>query len=51
MRAQEEYIEWCGGYLPSASEEKAYTTGFNRAVELMELYLKERINENDADIS
>jgi hypothetical protein len=51
MRAEQEYIEWCAGYLPSVSEEKAYITGFNRAIELMELFLKEKENETSDSIS
>jgi hypothetical protein len=51
MRAEQEYIEWCAGYLPNASEEKAYITGFNRAIELMELFLKEKNDETNDSIS
>jgi hypothetical protein len=51
MKAEQEYMEWCGGYLPSIAEETAYVTGFNRAVELMELFLKEKKDETNADVS
>ena len=45
MKALEEYMKWCGGYSPSTEERKAYITGFNRAVALMELFLKEKQDE------
>ena len=45
MKAIEEYMKWCGGYSPSQAEREAYVTGFNRAVELMEKFLKEKENE------
>ena len=48
MRAIEEFNKWRATVLPSSiSEERAYTTGFNRAVELMEEYLKGKINERE----
>lgn len=46
MKAKEEFIKWRATVLPSIiSEERAYITGFNRAVELMELFLKEKQDE------
>lgn len=51
MRAEEEYMKWCDGYSPSTEERKAYITGFNRAVELMENFLKEKQNETSKRIS
>ena len=48
MKALEEFNRWRATVLPSSiSEERAYTTGFNRAVELMELFLKEKTNESE----
>jgi hypothetical protein len=52
MRAKAEYEKWCA--LERAWEEsrfgvmqeKAYTTGFNRAIQLMEAFLKEKEYEN-----
>jgi hypothetical protein len=52
MRAKAEYDKWCA--LERAWEEsrfgvmqeKAYTTGFNRAIQLMETFLKEKEYEN-----
>jgi hypothetical protein len=52
MRAKAEYDKWCA--LERAWEEsrfgvmqeKAYTTGFNRAIQLMETLLKEKEYEN-----
>ena len=51
MRAKEEYEKWCAlermweesrfGLV----QEKAYITGFNKAIELMEKFLKDRKNE------
>jgi hypothetical protein len=50
MKAKEEYIKWCyegcGGYHPSAEGEKAYITGFYRAIELMEQFLREKQDES-----
>jgi hypothetical protein len=51
MRAKEEYEKWCA--LERAWEEsrfgvmqeKAYTTGFNRAIQLMEQFLKDKKSE------
>jgi hypothetical protein len=50
MRAKEEYKIWlCEERILSADTmvELAYTTGFNRAVELMELFLKEKRDESE----
>lgn len=47
MRALEEYIKWCDGYSPTPEKRKAYTTGFNRAIELMEIFLKEKQDEDE----
>jgi hypothetical protein len=52
MRAKAEYDKWCA--LERAWEEsrfgvmqeKAYVTGFNRAIQLMETFLKEKEYEN-----
>jgi hypothetical protein len=52
MRAKTEYDKWCA--LERAWEEsrfgvmqeKAYVTGFNRAIQLMETFLKEKEYEN-----
>ena len=52
MRAKAEYDKWCA--LERAWEEsrfgvmqeKAYVTGFNRAIQLMEKFLKEKEYEN-----
>ena len=52
MRAKIEYGKWCA--LERAWEEsrfgvmqeKAYVTGFNRAIQLMEKFLKEKEYEN-----
>jgi len=51
MRAKIEYDKWCALERPhenrfGSEQQKAYTTGFNRAVELMELFLKEQQNES-----
>ena len=51
MRAKTEYDKWCA--LERAWEEsrfgvmqeKAYTTGFNRAIQLMEQFLKDKQSE------
>jgi len=54
MRAKTEYEIWLYEEKIMGAEkllEEAYTTGFNRAVELMELSLKEKQNENVASIS
>jgi hypothetical protein len=51
MKALEEYMKWCDGYSPSTEQRKAYITGFNRAVELIELFLKEKQNETNKCIS
>lgn len=45
MRAEQEYYAWCVIGSKSDKEKIAYITGFNRAVELMELHLKEKQNE------
>jgi predicted HTH domain antitoxin len=48
MRAKEEYKIWLYKEKITSADtmvELAYTTGFNRAVELMELSLKEQENE------
>ena len=48
MKALEEFNKWRATVLPSStSEERAYTTGFNRAVELMEEYLRDKLNERE----
>jgi len=52
MRAKVEYEKWCA--LERAWEEsrfgvmqeKAYVTGFNRAIQLMETFLREKEYEN-----
>jgi hypothetical protein len=57
MRAKVEYEKWCA--LERAweesrfgvMEEKAYTTGFNRAIQLMEKFLKEKQNETISEIT
>ena len=57
MRAKIEYEKWCA--LERAWEEsrfgvmqeKAYTTGFNRAIQLMEIFLKEKQHENITKIT
>jgi hypothetical protein len=57
MRAKAEYQKWCA--LERAweesrfgvMEEKAYTTGFNRAIQLMEKFLKEKQNETISEIT
>jgi hypothetical protein len=57
MRAKVEYQKWCA--LERAweesrfgvMEEKAYTTGFNRAIQLMEKLLKEKQNETISEIT
>jgi len=55
MRAKDEYEKWCyegcGGYLPSEEGRKSYTTGFNRAIELMETFLKEKEYETISEIT
>jgi predicted HTH domain antitoxin len=48
MRAKEEYQIWLYKEKIMSADtmvELAYTTGFNRAVELMEQFLKEKENE------
>lgn len=50
MRAKEEYEKWCALERPhenrfSHEQQKAYITGFNRAVQLMETFLKEKQDE------
>ena len=51
MRAMEEYSKWCALERQweesrfSPQQEKAYVTGFNRAIALMETLLKERQHE------
>jgi hypothetical protein len=51
MRAKEEYEKWCyegcGGYLPSEEGRKSYTTGFNRAIELMEELMRESLKDKE----
>ena len=51
MRAKEEYEKWCyegsGGYLPSEEGCKSYTTGFNRAIELMENLMRESLKDKE----
>jgi hypothetical protein len=51
MRAKEEYEKWCyegcGGYLPSEEGRKSYTTGFNRAIELMEDLMRESLKDKE----
>ena len=53
MRAEQEYMKWCGGYSMSAEERKAYVAGFKRAVELAEEILKrqgEDYENNDEEV-
>ena len=50
MRAKTEYEKWCALERPHENrfgheQEKAYITGFNRAIMLMEQFLKEKQNE------
>jgi predicted transcriptional regulator len=57
MRAKAEYDKWCA--LERAWEEsrfgvmqeKAYVTGFNRAIQLMEKFLREKEYENITKIT
>ena len=57
MRAKIEYGKWCA--LERAWEEsrfgvmqeKAYVTGFNRAIQLMETFLREKEYENITKIT
>jgi hypothetical protein len=57
MRAKTEYDKWCAleGEFDisrfSDEQEKAYTTGFNRAIKLMEKLLKEKQNETISEIT
>lgn len=51
MKALEEYMKWCDGYSPSQEVRESYVTGFNRAVELMEQFLKDKQNEAINSIS
>jgi hypothetical protein len=56
MRAKTEYDKWCALERQhenrfSHEQQKAYITGFNRAIELVELFLKEKQNETSASIS
>ena len=57
MRATEEYRKWCALERQweesrfSPQQEKAYVTGFNRAIALMETLLKERQHETITSIS
>ena len=51
MRAKNEYDKWCAlerlhESRFSPEQEEAYITGFNRAVQLMEQFLKEKENES-----
>jgi len=51
MRASKEFEDWIEGEKFVSSEgglEEAYTTGFNRAIALMEEFLKEKENEHTA---
>jgi hypothetical protein len=48
MRAEQEFNSWIEGEKFVSSEgglEEAYITGFNRAIELMEQFLKEKQDE------
>ena len=51
MRAKREYEMWCALERQyeksrfSPEQERAYITGFNRAIALMEQFLKEKENE------
>jgi hypothetical protein len=50
MRAKTEYNKWCALERPhenrfSPEQEKSYVTGFNRAITLMEQFLKEKEDE------
>jgi hypothetical protein len=50
MRAKEEYDKWCALERVhesrfSPEQEQAYTTGFNRAVQLIEEFLKDKQGE------
>ena len=53
MRSKEEYEKWCyegcGGYLHSAEGRKSYTTGFNRAIELMEELMRESLKDKESE--
>ena len=59
MRAKTEYEKWCalenmdGVSRPyyGVTQEKAYITGFNRAIALIENFLKEKQNETSKCIS
>lgn len=52
MRAKSEYNKWCALERQweesrfGTMQEKAYTTGFNRAIQLVEIYLEKKRNEN-----
>jgi hypothetical protein len=52
MRGKAEYDKWCAVERAweesrfGVMQEKAYTTGFNRAIQLMETFLKEKEYEN-----
>ena len=48
MRAKEEFKDWIESEKFVTSDgglEEAYTTGFNRAIELMEQFLKDKESE------
>jgi hypothetical protein len=50
MRAKAEYDKWCALERQyenrfSPEQQKAYITGFNKAIELMEQFLKEKQDE------
>jgi hypothetical protein len=50
MRAKKEFEDWIASEKFVTSDgglEEAYTTGFNRAIELMESSLKEQKNESE----
>lgn len=52
MRAIEEYRKWRPNYQDMSDDAGvAYITGFNRAVELMEIFLKEKEDEPSKSIT
>ena len=54
MRALQEFNSWIRGEKFVTAEgglEEAYTTGFNRAIQLMETFLEEKQNENISEIT
>jgi hypothetical protein len=54
MRALQEFNSWIRGEKFVTAEgglEEAYTTGFNRAIQLMETFLEEKQNETISEIT